>query len=411
MTEMRNPGTGQMEWARKLLAVLCLLTALASIFQILRSGRYGWDYDVYCGSIKAVQAGLDPYYAENSRKFVGNTLVLPYPLGALVFLGPACIQPRALYPALYAVMLAGVALWAWRLGVGDPWMLAALLSGGFAAASWNFYTGNTGIIELLAVAVALHGLVYKRHGVAGLALGLVSAVKLTPLGFVVVFGAVMLRDRTRRDLVVFGAGLVAGFATIHVLSLLIGPAYEYSYVLQVTGLIPDQHAAIRETSAGASNPTLLLLLKDILKSLGAPKAALALVYGLLSAAVAWQCYRIWRRDPDPLTIWAFGMLLACLLLPRLKPYSFTYALLPVAYLSMRLSPPRQIALLGVGCLVALWHLHNPFDALVSRHFLKGILRCSQLLTLLAVTGLLLWWHRARWDTAPAVESRPAPAKS
>jgi hypothetical protein len=411
MTEMRNPGTGQMEWARKLVAVLCLLTALASIFQILRSGRYGWDYDVYCGSIKAVQAGLDPYYAENSRKFVGNTLVLPYPLGALVFLGPACIQPRVLYPALCAVLLAGVALWAWRLGVGDPWMLAALLSGGFAAASWNFYTGNTGIIELLAVAAALHGLVYKRHGVAGLALGLVSAVKLTPLGFAVVFGAVMLRDRTRRELVVFGAGLVAGFATIHVLSLLIGPAYEYSYVLQVTGLIPNQHAAIRETSSDASNPTLLLLLKDILKSLRAPKAALALVYGLLLAAVAWQCCRIWRRDPDPLTVWAFGMLLACLLLPRLKPYSFTYALLPVAYLSMRLSPPKQMALLGVGCLVALWHLHNPFDALVSRHFLKGILRCSQLLTLLAVTGLLLWWHRARWDTAPAVESRPAPAKS
>jgi hypothetical protein len=308
-------------------------------------------------------------------------------------------------------MLAGVALWAWRLGVGDPWMLAALLSGGFAAASWNFYTGNTGIIEFLAVAAALHGLVYKRHGVAKLALGLVSAVKLTPLGFAVVFGAVMLRDRTRRELVVFGAGLVAGFATIHVLSLLIGPAYEYSYVLQLTGLIPNQHAAIRETSAGASNPTLLLLLKNILKSLGASKAALTLVYGLLLAAVAWQCYRIWRRDPEPLTIWAFGMLLACLLLPRLKPYSFTYALLPVAYFSMRLSPPKQMALLGVGCLVALWHLHNPFDALVARHFLKGILRCSQLLTLLAVTGLLLWWHRARWDTAPAVESRPAPAKS
>jgi hypothetical protein len=380
---------------RNTVLVACLAAGVIAVYVTLRGGRYGWDYEVYCGSIRAVQAGFDPYLPENSRRFLGNNWVMPYPAGALVLLSPACLKPRTLYPAFYTLLLALAGFQLWRLWPEQPLLLAALLVGGLVAAPFNYLTGNTGIVELVAFVAALAASSAGRLRSAGTWLGIVAAVKLFPLALGAVFAAVAWRERGPRSGVRLGLGIALGFAIVHGLTLLIDPRYELSLFRALSGGFPGQTSALDEMRANWTNPALPLIIRDAVALLGGPALLAHALLGAGAVAAAALLLRLWRRESDALTLWSYGVLVVCLLLPRFKSYSFVYALVPLFYLLLRKSPGQQALVMLVGSLLPLLLFLLPVDRDPERG-LSLLVAVSQMLSLGAVFALLLWWDRGRW---------------
>lgn len=392
---------------RNVLLVVCLLSGVSAVYWTLRVGPYGWDYDVYCGSIMAVQAGQDPYLAENTRRFFGNNWVLPYPAGALVLLSPPCLKPRTLYPAFYTLLLGLAAFGVWRLWPEQPLLLAALWVGGLVAAPHNYLTGNTGILELVAFVAALAASMAGRQKSAGTWLGIIAAIKLTPLAFAAVFAAVAWRERGPRAAVQLGLGVALGFAIVHGLTVLIDPRYEVSMFRALSGALPGQIGALDEMRASWTNPALPLILQDGVALLGGPAALAHALYGALLLAGVLLLLGLWRREPDALTVWSYGVLVVCLLLPRFKPYSFVYALVPLFYLLRRKSPGRQALAMLLGTLLPLLAFGAPLDRFFENDLMRLLAGVNQMLALCAAFALLLWWDRGRFLGGAPAASRPS----
>lgn len=393
---------------RSMVLVACLAAGVIDVYATLREGRYGWDYEVYCGSVRAVQAGLDPYLPENTRHFLGNNWVMPYPVGALVLLSPACLKPRILYPVFYTLLLALAGFQLSRLWPEQPLLLAALLVGGLVAAPYNYMTGNTGIVELVVFVAALAASRAGRFRSAGTWLGIVAAVKLTPLALDAVFAAVAWRERGPRSCVRLVLGIALGFAIVHGLSLLIDPRYELSLFRALSGGFPGQVSALDETRANWSNPALPLIIGDAVALLGGPALLGYALLGAGAVAAAALLLRLWRRESDALTLWSYAVLVVCLLLPRFKPYSFVYPLVPLFYLLHRKSPGQQALVMLVGSLLPLLLFLLPMDRDPERG-LNFVVAVSQMLGLGAAFALLLWWDRVRWVGSASAAGPALPA--
>ena len=97
-----------------------------------------------------------------------------------------------------------------------------------------------------------------------------------------------------------------------------------------------------------------------------------------------------------MTLLCYGILLVCLLLPRFKPYSFTYAVVPLIYLLRRQGPGTQALGVLVGGILPLLAYRFPLDGLVVSAWLKVALSSIQYDFMLATFVLLVLADRTRW---------------
>jgi hypothetical protein len=192
---------------------------------------------------------------------------------------------------------------------------------------------------------------------------------------------------------------------VHGLTVLIDPSYEASMFRALSGGLPGQFGALDEMQAGWTNQALPLILTDGVALLGGPAilgAALNVV-ALLTGAVLLR--GLWRRAPDALTLWSYGVLVMCLWLPRFKPYSFVYALVPLFYLLRGKSPGQQALVMLLSTLLPLMVFQFLLGQPVESELLKFLVGVNQMLALCAVFALLLWWDRERWTPGAPAASR------
>jgi hypothetical protein len=105
----------------------------------------------------------------------------------------------------------------------------------------------------------------------------------------------------------------------------------HSYYLAITDQLP-QHSPVNE-GGGASTPALLFLLIGIGEFMFGSGTLGVSLYLILLSLVAAALLKIYKEENiDRATILSFSIIGTLLLIPRLKPYTLSYAVVPTYYL-------------------------------------------------------------------------------
>lgn len=365
----------------------------------LRWGQGGWDHGVYCAAVQVVAQGGNPYAVAEIQAVSGLPLAFAYLPLTLPAWAALCPLGLAGWNAIGLASLAGAVLVAHRTrSDGDVLWTATLLATGLGAAFWNLHTGNVGLPSLLVFAGAALALARGRGLAAGALVGLLGALKLFPLAFA---GLFLLRPGAwRRKLGPMAAAAGAAVA-VHAASWLAYPALTEAYHLRLLGRAGGTAASEQVVTnvVALNNPSALLLTQavtDQLTSLGV--AAGTALYGLLVVGLG-AAYLAWLRGRAPAfgTAFAVGVLALLLVQPRLKPYSFVYALVPLHRLTAGARPRLKAAVLASAAVYPLL-AHLAMAVLGWGTALAGVpggavlwilLSFSQWLGLAAALGLLV----------------------
>jgi len=337
--------------ARTLVLALFLGSLVALLFELDRTRAFApsrrWDAPIYCAAREAYDAGLSPYLVSNLKRFQAVDFSFVYPLHALLLLKPFCSGDVTFrFTVLYWACLAlAFLLSASRLRVWPEWgLLAVLLLGGFSGTAWNFAAGNIGLVELFGFSVCYYFLIRDRPAMAALALGATASFKLVPILFAFCFLFLRLPPSRGRLVAYSYLSLAAGLAVSYAMS----PPFFRDFVLQLLGLHPNQHAPINEVWP-EGNPVFLLALKVFLADLRLDSPALiSVVAAVMIFSMITLLIRLRRRGLDDVRLFSMGILFVMLLMPRMKPYSFTYAALPVFFLIQGRPRTLQVGILLLG---------------------------------------------------------------
>lgn len=398
-----NRMAGRLESSTRLLVLTGAL--LAGILLLVRLGPQdiGWDHRVYCAALTAMDNGVDPYPVENLRQYGGEQLPYSYPPLAAKLFWPTCQLGEYGYVfADFGLLLLTFVL---LLPRGrDRGFLLILLVSGYLALSWNIATGNTGILELLLLAALFRLIRSGRYNLPMVLIGVVGFIKIVPLAFslgaLFVDRSAPLQQRALRALIP-----LATAALLFCISQALYPAFGESYFRQLSGEILNRHSAIQETDAGPSNAALWPVigrLSDMapLPSLAQRGIGLACV-SLFGGAMAALFVRLARRkrDIEDARLLSILFLVVLALLPRLKPYSYVYAIIPTWILFKDRSPLAKAVLLA--CISA-GPLLATGENRISVPILNLLVGNLQFFSLAAVA-----WHTLIWENS--TEGQPAQA--
>jgi hypothetical protein len=362
-----------------LIALVALLVVGSLASDATLDVRYGWDVRVNCAAVEAHVDGLDPYFVKNLK---GTKLSYPYLPATLDAFRPLCAGGFLVghYRGVYLVlaMLCGLLL----PGLGRPrsWRDVTLRSlcalGAFVGFEWVWASGNFAMLGGLLTAAALALLLRPapqddRHDiprVTGAALlGLVVSFKLV---FCPVLAALYFLPlpRRRKLVVIIAAGI--SFALPILVSIVFYPNLFSSWLLAITGGIPDQHSVQLEET----NPSLLLLAQSVVDGIGLAdsKPLVFALYALAAIAfviapLGWLLLRAIRNNEGSLLrrldgwlidhpvaamrVTALAMYGLYLCSPRLKEYAFFELALYAAVLIVDLPAAALAAVLSIGIAV------------------------------------------------------------
>lgn len=293
----------------------------------------GWDFDIYCSAVKTLQSGKNPYLVRNLKEYSGGPMSFSfvYPPISLPFFKMICfINQRVSYHIIWILMLVATFLATRRIDKNfESWLLTTLLTTGFIATYWNLLTGNVGLIELFLFSVTYYWIIKKNYCLSALFLVLASTLKIVPL----LFGGLFIFARlSKLDKFKIFSIIAASFASINLLSYILFPSLTSSYYLSIMGQM-GQHNPIFE-GGGLNNPASFFLIKKISDLLFNHSFMVLLgLYILFVGFIAALLFNyVWRKKRDFVDIFSVGTLAVLIVLPRLKPYSFTFALLPMYFL-------------------------------------------------------------------------------
>ncbi len=366
-------------WLACLIALVTLLVLDNLANDSALDVNYGWDVRVNCAAVNAHVDGLDPYFVKNLK---GTKLSYPYLPATLDVFRPLCAggflvgHHRGVFFVL--AVLCGLLL----PGLGRPRSLRDVglrglcALGAFVGFEWVLASGNFAILGgfLTAAALALllrpagpavHDDRHDMPHVAGAALlGLVMSFKLV---FCPVLAALYFLPLSRRRKLVLI--MVAGFsfALPILVSIAVYPDLFSSWLLAITGGIPDQHSVQLEES----NPSLLLLAQSVVHRVGLAdsKPLVFAIYALTATALVlaplgWSLLRAIRNGEGSLparldrwlidyphaamriTVLAMYGLYLCS--PRLKEYAFFELAVYAAVLIVDLPAAALAAVLTIG---------------------------------------------------------------
>lgn len=373
-----------------------LAAAILALAELIRLtiGGFGWDTRVYCAAATAFGQGLDPYRVENLG---GLSLSFVYQPVYVRLIEPLCglawPVPHAYTLASLTAVALSVLLWPGVLRRDGAGLAAVLALGGVSGLAWTVLTGNTSAFELLALTLAVVAMRSGKWAAAAAVLGLLGSLKLVSLGLLAV---VLVADAPwKRRLAWMGYGLAA-FMAVAAVSAALHPDLMLSFLKQITGRIGGQHTPLHETG-DLYHPSLMFALGGLagLRGLtvdgtvGYSVAALALfgaVFALVCAGALTVVRRYERGACSLDTRIGFALLILILFMPRLKPYTFLLAALPVWLLARPLAPAGRAAVVAVAVMLpALTGLTAGFGAGNTSLWWNF----QQPLSLLAVLALLL----------------------
>jgi hypothetical protein len=344
--------------------------------------RYGWDVRVNCAAVDAHVDGLDPYFVKNLK---GTKLSYPYLPATLDAFRPLCAGGFLVghHRGVFVVLALLCALLLPGLGrprsLRDVGLRVLCVLGAFVGFEWVLASGNFailgGFLTAAALALLLRPVAQALHHdrtdvprIAGAALlGLVMSFKLV---FCPVLAALYFLPlpRRRKLVLIMVAGI--SFALPILVSIVFYPQLSSSWLLAITGGIPDQHSVqIEET-----NPSLLLLAQSVVDRVGLAdsKPLVFAIYALAATAfvlapLGWSLWRAIRNDQGPLlrrldrwlidhphaamrvTVLAMYGLYLCS--PRLKEYAFFELAVYAAVLIVDLPAVALAGVLTIGIAV------------------------------------------------------------
>jgi hypothetical protein len=333
--------------------------AACVVYLVVAPQHFHWDFRIYQRAAATWLGGGDPYGGsyEVEIGFVTNKLPFVYPPAGLVLFAPFALLPEAVAVCAWlALELAAVVLLirVWqrfvpiRLDVRDLLPNGSAVEGqrgvfdgrhgllllfGFNAALYTaLASGNVALFEALALYVAFDALLRERPGQFAALVVAAAAVKVLPvvfLGFLLVWGG----PRRWRAL----AAAAVAVAVLAAITAAVAPAYLHAASAQL-----DERRW--------NNPTVLAMLRDLADRTGLALPTTA-IYALLAAAVlAVTGWRITKTRPEARTLVPLIFVVAALVLPRFKNYSYV-ELLPAAFVALRACRRAErfalAALLGV----------------------------------------------------------------
>ena len=342
---------------------IVILIAAHNLSIVVKFDSSGWDLDVVCASFAALSEGKDPYFVAN----IGGTLGFNYAIIAAypaTFLCPFRAGWPDAYVIVYLLLIAGsCAILTYILlhNISEAALVAIVSISAFAAFQALAVTGNIAILEVPFAAMTILAVHRQRLVVGGLALGLMSSLKMLPLVGVIAF-AILPVGRAQKARAI--AVSLLTFGAIQLVNIMISGPFGPSFLKQLFGRIPGQVSAYTETG-GIANPDFIDFVFRMFDRLGIENTSLiasaigicGLIVGGLGAMLA---QRLGETD-EFATVRLFGLayLVCMLFLFRLKPYAFG-TLVPFA-LAAVMFPERALRYIGYLVLVlmpSLWSEHS-----------------------------------------------------
>ncbi|MFC1646349.1 glycosyltransferase family 87 protein [Candidatus Omnitrophota bacterium] len=318
------------------------------ILLVVCFNKAGWDCKSNCAAVKVLENGNNPYLVDNMKAYTKGmkTGFLYLPISFILF-KILCFFNRFLDPTLnyyifWSASLIGTFLVVKKAEIkeGDHFLLITLLITGLMASWWNFFTGNIDLIHLFIISIIYFWIIRKKYYLASFFIVLNSLTKLTPLVFGGLFIFAKISKLTKFKILSLIIGL---FILANLFSYLLFPGITRSCYLSLIGNLGQQYSPIYE-EGGWANPALPFLIKDIANNFS--NNNYVLFFGLylifISFILCFCINYIQRKKRDFVDIFSLGILAFMLILPRLKPYSFTWALLPIYFLIKDLNVKKKI---------------------------------------------------------------------
>jgi hypothetical protein len=361
----------------------------------------GWDLLPTCHGLATFAAGINPYLVGNLNNAAGPAewMTFPYPIAAAYPAKILCLAqdvlPNAhlgIYLAILAGSCAALAYSLWHSTVDVAWVMLASVSA-FCAYRWLALTGNIAIFEVPFAALSVAALHRRRYILSGVALGLMSTLKVLPLIGALAFLVLPIEWPKRLRAV---AAAVLAFAAFHFFNAVVSGPYVWSFYAAAFGQIPGQ-AGLAGEPGGLSNPNFIDFAFVTLAKLGlgaTTSAAPAIAFCAMAAGAAIVVLAHRTADMgDDATVRLFGLavLVGNLFLFRLKPYAYgslvPFAIAAVAFPNRAM---RGLAYLVLAAVPALFVGRN-IDASVYAYFQT----VSLLAFLAAAAGLNVYWLATR----------------
>lgn len=293
------------------------------------------DFQNVCAAVDVWLRGKDPYLVANTIEYCGFPYPFVYPPFSLYWIQGLCYGNRWLgfqanYFLLFSIVFLGIFFVIRR---GDdhfhPWLFITLLLTGFFSAHYGVLFGNMIWVELFFLAMAFYWILKEKYSLAGVFLAFGSVLRIFPILFGLPFIlAPQARGRRWKNLWIMGSL----FGGILVCSFLQSPAMTVSAFRAILGKIPGQVSPALE-GGGAMTPTPYFLIKDLMVPIGGEDGLVFLLYGLFALlTVGIFAQFVKRRNRSFLEIFSAGVLVVLILFPRVKPYYFIWASLPVYFL-------------------------------------------------------------------------------
>lgn len=298
--------------------------------------KAGWDFNVYCAAVKVFENNGNPYLVNEVQKLSGNSLPFIYPPISIFLFKTFCylnsiFNVRISYHILWCIFILGIFF---IIKKGDkcfsPLLLVTLLLSGFLATFWNFFTGNIGLFELLLLSVCFYFVIKGKYYLAMFPLTLIALLKIIPLALIGIFILSGITKSSRLKVLLFGVLLFIFFSS---LSYFLFPDITHSYYLSLMGKLGKQISPIYE-KGGISNPSTFYMVKSVSEMLFGNNFIVSLTIYILLIAFIFAIFLdyVLKNDRDFLDILSAWVLFFLIVSPRLKPYSFAFALIPVYFL-------------------------------------------------------------------------------
>src|SRR5262249_48105987 len=247
--------------------------------------------------------GKDPYTISN----IGGDLPFPYPIltaYSAKFLCPIhAAWPKA-YAIIYLLLLVcSCAALTYLLlrNVTETALVAIVSICAFAAFRWVAVTGNVAILEVPFAVVTILAVHQRRFVVGGVALGLMSSLKMLPLVGVLAFLILPIGWAQKARAV---AASLLTFSVIQLVNITISSPYGLSFFKQLFG-------RVREQSSAYFNPDFIDFVFRVFGKLGIEKTSMiASAIGLFALAVGGLVTMLAQRTDETdkfVTVRLFGL--------------------------------------------------------------------------------------------------------
>jgi Glycosyltransferase family 87 len=362
-------------------AIVGLLAARDLAYAFKLGEGIGWDLRALCAAFAALSEGMDPYYVVSEGGLsLPHAIVPGYPAKFLCPIHAA--WPRAyviIYLLLFVSSCAALAYFLLR-NVVETVLVAIVSVCAFAAFRGLARTGNIVVLEVPFAVLSILAVHHRSFVIAGVALGLMSSLKMLPLVGVLAF--LILPVGWGQKVGAVAASLLT-FGAIQLINFMVSGPYGLSFLKMLVGQIPT--SPYFETG-GIYNPDFIDFVFHVFGKFGIQKATLiASAIGLFALAIGgWVTMLAQRMDEADrfATVRLFGLayLICILFLFRLKPYAFA-TLVPFAIAAV-MFPIRTLRYIGYSVL-ALMPIWSENIGLM-RQFYQTI---SLIMFLVAVFGL------------------------